>query len=294
MFDYFYGAQSDQFSFYRVPKVLFTNDRFKYLSAEAKTLYGILLDRVALSSKNGWIDERGRVYIICTVEEIMHDMNCGNKKAIQLLTDLEEKVGLIERKRQGLGKPNLIYVKNFISVVDNPVERHFKECQNDTSGSVEITSLEVSKSHGNNTDTNNTEYSDTDPFLSVDRNEGMREHAQYESYFRESLYFDILLQEHRFEEETLEGILDLLVDTCCSKRKTIRIAGDDKPTEVVKSRFMKLTKDHIDYVLICLQKNSTEVRNMKQYLLATLFNAPTTISPYYQAWVNNDMASGKF
>ena len=122
----------------------------------------------------------------------------------------------------------------------------------------------------------------------------MRERAQYESYFRESLYFDILLQEHRFEEETLEGILDLLVDTCCSKRMTIRIAGDDKPTEVVKSRFMKLTKDHIDYVLICLQKNSTEVRNMKQYLLSTLFNAPTTISPYYQAWVNNDMASGKF
>ena len=122
----------------------------------------------------------------------------------------------------------------------------------------------------------------------------MRERAQYESYFRESLYFDLLLQDHRFEEETLEGILDLLVDTCCSKRKTIRIAGDDKPIEVVKSRFMKLTKDHIDYVLICLQKNSTEVRNMKQYLLATLFNAPTTISPYYQAWVNNDMASGKF
>ena len=121
----------------------------------------------------------------------------------------------------------------------------------------------------------------------------MREHAQYESYFRENLYFDILLQELRLDEETLEGSLDLLVDTCCSKRKPIRIAGDDKPIEVVKSRFMKLTKDHIDYVLICLQKNSTEVRNMKQYLLATLFNAPTTISPYYQAWVNNDMASGK-
>ena len=293
MFDYFYGAQAEQFAFYRVPKVLFTNDRFKYLSAEAKTLYGILLDRVPLSAKNGWIDEQGRVYIICTIEEIMADMNCGNKKAIQLLSDLEDKVGLIERKRQGLGKPNLIYVKNFISV-DNPVERHFLKCQNDTSGSVEITSLEVSKSHGNNTDTNNTEYSDTDPFLSTDKNDGMREHAQYESYFRESLYFDILLQEHRFDEETLEGILDLLVDTCCSKRKTIRIAGDDKPIEVVKSRFMKLTKDHIDYVLICLQKNSTEVRNMKQYLLATLFNAPTTISPYYQAWVNNDMASGKF
>ena len=131
MFDYFYGAQAEQFAFYRVPKVLFTNDRFKYLSAEAKTLYGILLDRVPLSAKNGWIDEQGRVYIICTIEEIMEDMNCGNKKAIQLLSDLEEKVGLIERKRQGLGKPNLIYVKNFISV-DSPVERHFLKCQKDT------------------------------------------------------------------------------------------------------------------------------------------------------------------
>ena len=146
MFDYFYGAQSEQFAFYQVPKVLFTNDRFKYLSAEAKTLYGILLDRVPLSAKNGWIDEQGRVYIICTIEEIMADMNCGNKKAVQLLADLETKVGLIGRKRQGLGKPNLIYVKNFISV-DNPVERHFLKCQNDTSGSVERTSLEVSKEH---------------------------------------------------------------------------------------------------------------------------------------------------
>ena len=157
MFDYFYGAQSEQFAFYRVPKVLFTNDRFKYLSAEAKTLYGILLDRVPLSAKNGWIDEQGRVYIICTIEEIMADMNCGNKKAVQLLAELETKVGLIERKRQGLGKPNLIYVKNFISV-DDPVERHFLKCQNDTSGSVERTSLEVSKGHGTNTDMNNTEY----------------------------------------------------------------------------------------------------------------------------------------
>ena len=90
MFDYFYGAQAEQFAFYRVPKVLFTNDRFKYLSAEAKTLYGILLDRVPLSAKNGWVDEQGRVYIICTIEEIMADMNCGNKKAMRIRTQYEE------------------------------------------------------------------------------------------------------------------------------------------------------------------------------------------------------------
>lgn len=104
MFDYFYGAQAEQFSFYRVPKVLFTKDQFKYLSAEAKTLYGIMLDKLDLSIKNNWVDEKGRVYIIYTIEQIMEDLNCGNKKAGQLLQDLEEKVGLIERKRQGLCK----------------------------------------------------------------------------------------------------------------------------------------------------------------------------------------------
>ena len=291
MFDYFYGAQSDQFSFYRVPKVMFTDPAFQNVSAEAKILYGLFLDRMGLSARNNWVDEQGRVYIIYTIDQIMKAIGCSDKKVNRMLRELEVVAGLIERKRQGLGKPNLIYVKNFLSVGQNG---QFLNRKMDDSGVVETPFLESSEIRGSNTEINNTEYSDTDPFLSADRNEGMREHAQYESYFRESLYFDILLQDHRFEEETLEGILDLLVDTCCSKRKTIRIAGDDKPTEVVKSRLMKLTKDHIDYVLICLQKNTTEVRNMKQYLLSTLFNAPTTISPYYQAWVNNDMASGKF
>ena len=109
-FDYFYGDQSDLFAFYRVPKRLFTDPRFHNLSTESKTLYGILLDRMSLS--------------------------CGNKKAISLLDELGNKVNLIERKRQGLGKPNLIYVKNFCSVeipvmnVDNFVERNFLKCQN--------------------------------------------------------------------------------------------------------------------------------------------------------------------
>ena len=163
-FPYYYGHSGEQYAFFRIPKLLLTDDRFAELSTDAKLLYGLLLDRMELSYRNGWIDEQGRVYIICTIEEIMADMNCGNKKAVQLLADLETKVGLIERKRQGLGKPNLIYVKNFISV-DNPVERHFLKCQNDTSGSVERTSLEVSKGHGTNTDMNHIEYSDTDSIL---------------------------------------------------------------------------------------------------------------------------------
>ena len=101
-FDYFYGQQSELFTFYRVPKVLFTNERFWNISADAKMLYGILLDRMSLSAKNGWIDKNGRVYIIFTIDEAKMALNCAEQKAIKLLSELEKKAGLIERKRQGL------------------------------------------------------------------------------------------------------------------------------------------------------------------------------------------------
>ena len=114
-YDYFYGAQAEQFSFYRIPKALFTDTQFKDLSTDAKVLYGILLDRMSLSLKNHWLDEQNRVYIIFTLEEIMESLNCANQKATRLMVELEKKVGLIERKRQGLGKTCLIYVKNFVT-----------------------------------------------------------------------------------------------------------------------------------------------------------------------------------
>ena len=261
MYDYFYGPEGEQFSFIRVPKIFFENDAYKSMSADAKILYGFLLDRVSVSLKNGWKDDQNRVFIICTIEEIMEKLGCGNKKAIQLLSELEDKIGLIEKKRQGQGKPNLIYVKNFIRTVDNSGQRHFLTCQNDTSGSVQTTSLEVS----------------------------MAERRSYESYFRDALEFDYLLQQYPYDKETLQEILDLLVDTVCTKRDYIRIASDDRPRDVVKSRFMKLDSGHIQYVLDCLKENTTDVRNIKQYLLAALYNAPGTISSYYSAKVNHDM-----
>ena len=105
MHEYFYGAQSSTYSFIRVPTVLFTDDQYKYVSAEAKVLYGLLLARMDLSAKNGWLDDQGRVYIICTLSEIMEKLNCADNKATKLMNELEDKCGLIERKRQGLGKP---------------------------------------------------------------------------------------------------------------------------------------------------------------------------------------------
>ena len=116
--DYFYGPQAELFPFYRVPKALFQEERFRSLSADAKMLYGILLDRMSLSLKNGWLDDQGRGYIIFTIHEVMEHMGCANKKAIALLAELEKKAGLIVRRRQGLGRPNLIYVKHFVPETD--------------------------------------------------------------------------------------------------------------------------------------------------------------------------------
>lgn len=294
MFDYFYGVQAEQFSFYRVPKVLFTKEQFKQLSAEAKILYGIMLDKLDLSVKNKWVDEKGRVYIIYTIEQIMEDMNCADQKATKLLDELEKKCGLIERKRQGLGKPNLIFVKNFITGVEGSMMAQIQNREKHDSGAVNITTADYPKSRGINTNHNNTENNDINPIQSGFDEDGMCERNEYERYFRESLSIDVLLRENLGEEETILGILDLMVDVCCSKRSVIRIAGDDKPLAVVKSRFMKLNAEHIRYVLKCLSENTTRVRNIRQYLLTALYNAPATIRPFYQAWVNNDMATGQF
>ncbi len=293
-FDYFYGQQAELFTFYRVPKVLFTEDCFWNVSTDAKLLYGILLDRMNLSARNGWLDEEGRVYIIFTIEEIKSSLGCAEKKAVKLLDELEKKCGLIERKRQGLGKPNLIYVKNFIS---GSVERQFLNCQNDNSGTVKNTTQDLSKAQGNNTNTKNTEFIDTDPFLSSvfhgQEADGTGEFTRYYEYFYNQLEMEYLKQDFRHDEEILELILRLIVEVMCSNRKQIRIASDDKPVEIVRSTFMKLDSEHIRFVMDRFKENTTEVRNIKQYLLASIYNAPYTIDAHYDAQVRHDMASGK-
>ena len=295
MYDEFFGIEeSEQYAFYRVPKLLFTSDRFWNLSTDAKMLYGLLLDRMALSQKNGWVDEQGRVYIIYTVENIMESLGCGNKKAIQLLAELENKANLILRKKQGLGKPNLIYVKKF-TVVARAVERHFLKCENDTSGNFQTTSLEVSKEHGNNTDKNNTEFNDTDSIFPSGNGGMMDENDRYQEYFdyfSDQLSMDLLKKDYPYDSEMLDNILELIVETVCTKRPLIRIGAEERPAEIVRSRFMKLNAEHIRYVMDCFKENTTKIRNIRQYMLTTIYNAPTTIDTYYDALVRHDMSHG--
>lgn len=118
------------------------------------------------------------------------------------------------------------------------------------------------------------------------------ERSQYRQYFMEELAIDIMKERYPYDKEVIDEILELILDTVCSTRKTIGIAGEQRPIDIVKSRFMKLDSGHLEFVLQSMSDNTTLVRNMKQYLLAALYNAPLTMNNYYKSLVKHDMASG--
>lgn len=151
--DYYYGIEAEQFSFYRVPRLLIKDERFKKLSSDAKLLYGLMLDRMSLSIKNEWFDEDNRAYIIYTIDSIMEDLGCGKEKAVKVLAELDsvKGIGLVEKVRRGLGKPDIIYVKNFASLAENVDEKSLEtliksqKSENQTSRSRKIELQEVGK-----------------------------------------------------------------------------------------------------------------------------------------------------
>ena len=303
---YFYGKEADQYSFYKIPKLLFTDEHFKKVSVEAKVLYGLMLDRMSLSVKNQWLDGEGRAYIYYSLEDIMDALGCSNKKAITIMKELDAEagIGLIEKKRQGQGKPTMIYVKQFVirdvqecknytseekPTIPEVKKLHVLKCKNDTSRSEGITCLEVKKIHTNKNNINNTELSNTESNLILSENDRMGSEVEaYTELIKENLEWDLFREYYPYEQELLDGIFDLILETVLCKSESIVIASNRYPTAVVKNKFLKLNSSHIEYVIDCFKANTTKVHNIKKYLLATLFNAPTTMSGYYQAEVNHD------
>lgn len=257
-----------------------------YLLPSFVLIYAVLLDRMNLSIKNGWQDKHGNAYIICTIEEVMDSIHCARQKAVKLLDELEQEFRLIERRRQGLGKPNLLYVKDLYAGLS---QSNYWKYENHTSGSLKNELPGVLKSNGSNTEKiNKTDSSETDLIYPAE----LQEEEQYRRYFKEALELEILEQGYPADKTVLYEILELLVETVTSRKKFLRICGEEKPKEVVKSRLMKLDSSHIQYILECLKENSTQIRNIKQYLLATLYNAPVTVDSYYSAQVRHDMGWG--
>lgn len=314
VFDYYYGNEAEQFTFYRIPKVLFTDSHFNAISLEAKLLYGIMLDRMALSIKNKWLDENNRVYIIFTVDEINKNFDCARQKTAKLLDELENGIGLIERKRQGLGKPNIIYVKNFIyNSKETPQESqnlesmniknqevlksNFQKYENQTSGSMIAELQEVRKSNANNTNINNTNYNDTDTSFihsggkpkksSFDTEKYLKERTEYRKIIADNIEFDIL--SHRYSPQQLNEIVEIMTEAVCSTKPTIRVGQEEKPQEIVKSQLLKLDATHIECVIDCLSKNTTEIANLESYLLTVLYKSYYLADHRYQTWVQHDL-----
>lgn len=316
VFDYFYGREADMLTFYRIPKLLFTNDYFKNLSTDAKVLYGLMLDRMSLSIKNKWFDVEKRAYIYFSINEIIEMLNCKKNKAIDTMKELDKEtgLGLIEKRRQGQGKPSMIYVKSFMieKAIEETVDSeetqklekqtsefmdNFSEVGNSnllklkkqTSGSPKNKPLGVGKKDPNYTKINNTEFSNPNHILSADSDNGLDEYIAYSEIIKENMEIEILYERYPFDKELLDGIYDLILETVLCKGGSLVIARNEYPVQLVKSKFLKLNSSHIEYVIDCLKMNTSKVRNIKKYLLAALFNATTTISGYYHAEVNHDM-----
>ena len=200
--DYFYGQAGKLFSFYRIPKALFQEQRFQNLSTDAKTLYGILLDRMSLSVKNEWFDKQGRVFIIFTIEDVKRALCCADNKATKLLRELEN-FGLIERKRRGLGKPSLVYVKNFSSNLSN---ERVQNRENHESGSPKNACQDSPKSRCNKNKKSKTERNNTNPILS-DELEKMKNRKLLEEYFSRSLEIELLLRLYPDDEDVKSFLL---------------------------------------------------------------------------------------
>ena len=293
IFPFHYGNEAEQYTFYRIPKLLFDDPYFGDLSTDAKVLYGLMLDRMSLSLKNGWLDEDGRVFIYFTAETIMEMLGCGRSKCTKLLQELDTHtgIGLITRIRQGLGKPDVIYVHKCIT---DASKTSILMREKQASGSVKNTSLDACKSHTNNTYSNNTDFIENNPIFSegADTMRRMAERESYREMVMENIDYDILIQDPKLDRRQLDEIVDLMVDTICSSQDYIVIGGDRKPKEVVKSQFCKLDSSHIQFVMDSMHENTSRVRNIRKYLLSVLYNASMTIDSYYSARVNHDLYGG--
>ena len=345
-FDYYYGNQAEQFSFIKIPRMLLLDPTFAPLSIQSKLLYGVLLDRMGLSMRNGWFDEENRVYIIYQISEIQDDLGFSKRKAIDYLTELE-KFGLVEKKRRGRGLPSILYIKSFmVKEAENlrSTDRETSEgdmvkirsAENETSedDTVEVRSADMDTSYRDtdtgrsaeintsrssqialqevpksillevqestplksNNNINNTEFNNTIPsnlILSKPEEDEMgcdRSTTDvYREIIQENVSYDCLKERYPYDVELLDGIVDIILEVSVNQSTTMSVASATYPTDLVKSRFLKLDSQHIQYVMDCFNRNTTKVGNIKKYLMTALFNAPSTIGGYYTAEVHHDM-----
>lgn len=321
-FDYYYGAESEQFSFVRVPRVLFTDkEHFDNLSNEAKLMYGLLLERMSLSRKNNQIDKHNRVYIIFPVEEIEESLDVGHEKALNLLKELDDQsgIGLVKKKRRGLGLPSILYVKNFIVKGEQNTDRvptsrstenefqefgktDFKKSENQTSENPKNRLLEVRKSDSNNIDINNTDMSYTYDQSIARSQAGIQnfspgadglidaiERSTVEEKVKKQIDYDCLISHPDSSVvQMAEEIKALMVDVLCGERSVLS-EGKWVSEETAKAAYRKITFDHVQYVMKSLVSYPDKISRIDRFLTVSLFNSVYTLTNSTFAGFEYDM-----
>ena len=301
---YFYGEESEQFSYFRIPRLLVRSKKFKTLSTDAKLLYGLMLDRMGLSAKHGWYDELGRVYIYYTLDEIQTDLMCGHNKAVRLLAELDtgkDGFGQIERVKQGQGRPAKIYVKKFTTtdVPDFPLsapisdfpDSEIQTSQNQTSRLPLLGSHDFPKREASYLDNNYPDSSYPDPSISPAKPPGnggrLIERWSLRENVRNQIEYDALCTQYAAED--VDALVELIAEIQSSTAAAIRLGKERIPIEVIKERFRQLTQMHVAYVLDSLRTTTTQINNIKAYLLTALYTAATTMGFFYSAQVRHDL-----
>lgn len=322
-FDYYYGVEAEQFTFVRVPKVLFTDkEHFGGLSNEAKLLYGLLLERMSLSRNNNWIDKHNRVYIIfLPVEEIEESLDVGHEKALNLLKELDDQsgIGLVKKKCRGLGLPSILYVKNFIVKGEQNTDRvptsrstenefqefgktDFKKSENQTSENPKNRLLEVRKSDSNNIDINNTDMSYTYDQSIARSQAGIQnfspgadglidaiERSTVEEKVKKQIDYDCLISHPDSSVvQMAEEIKALMVDVLCGERSVVS-EGKRVSEETAKAAYRKITFDHVQYVMKSLVSYPDKISRIDRFLTVSLFNSVYTLTNSTFAGFEYDM-----
>lgn len=297
-FDYFYGNEAEQFTFYRIPKVLITSPQFKKVSDSAKILYGLMLDRMSLSIKNGWFDEQGRAYIFFKTDDIMELMDCKSQKATKLVAELntEKGIGLIERVKQGQGKPARIYLKKFINTYDDVQKSRISENE----------SADFRNSKCNYNNKNNTKMNDTDFNKSINQSaedvvkksvpdtveeRWIDRYNKTISEIKEQIDYECLL--HSNSAELINDIVDTMAEVMLVDTPSYKIENKNIATEMVRIRYSKLTYGKLEAFLLDFDEVRYKIHKKTSYLITALYNASFTSEISISNRVKSDMYGGK-
>lgn len=311
-FDYFYGNEAEQFTFYRIPKILITSPHFKKISDSAKLLYGLMLDRMSLSIRNGWLDDDNRAYIFFTTNDVMEQMCCGTEKATKMLTELdsEKGIGLIERVKQGQGKPAIIYLKKFYELEDTArstklseiesqdfQESKVKTFENRKTRLSEIESLEFRKSKCNYNNINNTDINYIYPInqdnYNIQNSDTQTEEEWIDRYtktvdeIKTQIDYDYLI--NHAERDIVDEVVNIMAEVMTVYRPKYKIEGDFIEYNAVVNKFRQITAQKLEICLLAYSRKIQRIKNPKAYWISTLYNIPLTSGIVLQNMINSDI-----